>query len=140
MKLVSEPTLALFRASWCEWCQGRGPTDPHHLHHRGSGRIDVMFNLVGLCRTCHTSHHAGNPPSRPDLLELVAHREQTTVAAILDAVSYLRALGKDGQPYRGFKLSRAARKLVDAALSKPPRASRCPSRRLRPVTQNRGMK
>lgn len=40
----------------CEWCGGRS-VDVHHLDGRGPG-MDVIENLMGLCRDCHDEVHA----------------------------------------------------------------------------------
>lgn len=39
----------------CEWCGGKA-VDVHHLDGRGPG-MDIIKNLVGLCRDCHTEAH-----------------------------------------------------------------------------------
>lgn len=36
---------------------GRGEADPHHLKSRGAGGDDVEWNLIPLCRNCHTAIH-----------------------------------------------------------------------------------
>lgn len=81
MKIINLDLLAKFRAAWrCEWCGRRTPNgcDPAHVFARGmggGGQLDVIFNLVSLCRQCHQSHHDGNRPTRLNLLGLVAVRE-----------------------------------------------------------------
>ena len=43
----------------CVACGGPG-TDLHHIKSRGSGGSDEDFNLVRLCRECHSAlHHKG---------------------------------------------------------------------------------
>jgi len=39
----------------CEMC-GRKAVDVHHIDGRGEG-MDVISNLMGLCRYCHTKAH-----------------------------------------------------------------------------------
>ena len=41
----------------CEHCNQRRAVDVHHIDGRGPGK-DVIENLVGLCRECHTFAHA----------------------------------------------------------------------------------
>jgi len=40
----------------CEGCRGSGVDDVHHLTYRHIGR-EFLFELVGLCRACHTRWH-----------------------------------------------------------------------------------
>ncbi len=35
----------------------RQPADRHHIKTRGSGGTDEDFNLIALCRICHTAIH-----------------------------------------------------------------------------------
>jgi len=46
----------------CEWCEMRPVVDVNHIEPRGMGgknpRVDVIANLVGLCRVCHLSFEA----------------------------------------------------------------------------------
>lgn len=41
----------------CEWCDLRAVVDVNHVNPRGMGgknpRVDVIENLVGMCRVCH---------------------------------------------------------------------------------------
>jgi 5-methylcytosine-specific restriction endonuclease McrA len=41
----------------CEYCHAQRMTDVHHITPRGMGgknpRVDVISNLIGLCRDCH---------------------------------------------------------------------------------------
>ena len=41
----------------CEVC-GSIAIDIHHIHGRGKG-MDVIENLMALCRSCHTAAHSG---------------------------------------------------------------------------------
>lgn len=50
----------------CEGC-GKMSADVHHLDGRGPGK-DVIENLMGLCRDCHTDAHA-NPVFNKKLKE-----------------------------------------------------------------------
>lgn len=40
----------------CEKCQKKGGHDVHHIHGRGEG-MDVIENLMLLCRSCHSLYH-----------------------------------------------------------------------------------
>jgi hypothetical protein len=33
--------------------------DPHHVIYRSAGGLDVLNNLITLCRKCHDDIHAG---------------------------------------------------------------------------------
>ena len=41
----------------CEWCCHNRAVDVHHIEPRGRGgknpKVDVIENLMGLCRECH---------------------------------------------------------------------------------------
>lgn len=41
----------------CEACRERAGTDRHHIVSRGSGGPDEGWNVVQLCRFCHTHFH-----------------------------------------------------------------------------------
>ena len=94
MRITDEPLLADFRAARrCELCGKPTPSgcDPHHNWPRGIGggsRLDVRFNLISLCRECHTAVHLGKV-SRLSLLQLVGKRERMTVTEIEDAKNEL---------------------------------------------------
>lgn len=51
----------------CENCGWKRCADVHHLDGRGPGK-DVIENLMGLCRDCHTDAHA-NPVFNKKLKE-----------------------------------------------------------------------
>ncbi len=40
----------------CEKCQKKAGQDVHHIHGRGEG-MDVIENLMLLCRSCHSLYH-----------------------------------------------------------------------------------
>jgi ubiquitin C-terminal hydrolase len=44
----------------CEACGERDP-DKHHIKSRGAGGSDDEFNILYLCRHCHTEIHAIGP-------------------------------------------------------------------------------
>jgi len=44
----------------CEAC-GKPATDIHHIHGRGKGK-DAIFNLIALCRGCHSRAHGSIHP------------------------------------------------------------------------------
>lgn len=81
MIIVNEPLLATFRAATqCEVCRAKIRTglDPHHVFARGMGgghRLDVPFNLVAICRTCHTKTHLGHI-ARGVFLDIILKRER----------------------------------------------------------------
>lgn len=48
------------RDRWrCRRCESRQHLDPEHIISRSKVRLDVEWNLVTLCRTCHSMIHAG---------------------------------------------------------------------------------
>lgn len=100
MKVVDEKLLAEFRESpRCEWCNKAKPVEPHHIFSRGAGRLDIRWNLVALCRWCHSSAHSANSvnnarPKLQDLLELVARREGIKPEEIKPRVDRLRRQDK----------------------------------------------
>ena len=88
----------------CEWCGKHCVRrEPAHVVSRGIGGSDIAINLVALgssnesesasCR-CHSLSHAGQSPTRAELLELVAQREGFTVEAIEDVIAFFRNLDK----------------------------------------------
>lgn len=100
MIVINEKLLDEFRRkARCEFCgrKARGGLDAHHIYAKGMGggsRLDIRRNLVGLCRECHTSHHAGNEPLRCDLMALVATRENCLQDDIKEEVWRLRRTPK----------------------------------------------
>lgn len=46
----------------CEWCEQRAMVDVNHITPRGMGgkhkAVDVIENLVGMCRECHLEFEA----------------------------------------------------------------------------------
>lgn len=98
MKLNSEETLTLFRTQTkCSWCGHGTPRgcDPHHYFFRkgmgGWGRLDHPYNLVALCRQCHTDAHFGHI-TRHDFLAIVAAREGVLQRDILEVLGTLRRM------------------------------------------------
>lgn len=55
----------------CEGCQGM-VVDIHHIHGRGEG-MDVIENLMALCRKCHDRATTSKNYVKPDEMELI-HR------------------------------------------------------------------
>ncbi len=93
MKVIDSQLLKRVKeAVRCEWCHRPTPdgADPHHIHSRGAGRLDIRENLCSLCRWCHSSNHNGKEPTRAQLLDMVAKREGTTAEAIVEKVHRLR--------------------------------------------------
>lgn len=61
-KMPNEKLLAHVRAQKCVCCMGRGrtqttPTEVDHIKTRGSGGGDQPWNLIPLCRHCHSRRH-----------------------------------------------------------------------------------
>lgn len=53
----NEKFLADVRELNCIACGKMCPSDPHHLKSVGSGGGDDPWNVIPLCRLCHTSWH-----------------------------------------------------------------------------------
>jgi hypothetical protein len=91
--------LAEFRAkASCEWCTRwcPGEIDPHHLFGRGVGggyRLDVVINLLALCRLCHQKYHDGKI-KRKWLVTLVGRREGRAPRSIVEEIYRLRRAPK----------------------------------------------
>jgi hypothetical protein len=49
--------LAEFRKLRCMACGSLPPNDCHHIKSKGSGGGDDSFNLLTLCRVCHSNVH-----------------------------------------------------------------------------------
>lgn len=101
MTILDPYLLQKFRETLqCEWCKARGAVDPHHYWYRrgtgGGSRIDHRFNLVALCRYCHTAHHQGQWPLRIDLLAIVSAREAVTQDYIIATLLAIRNAPRRG--------------------------------------------
>lgn len=102
MRIERESTLDLFRGPrLCGYCGLPVKNcSPHHIHSKGSGRLDIKCNLIALCdaftggKNCHHEFHAGHEPTREQLLDKVSKREKTAIADIEDVVFLLRRLPK----------------------------------------------
>lgn len=111
MIIKDEKVLDLFRGPGvCEWCMRfRYSRDAAHIFARGLGgghRLDVLENLVSLCRDCHQVSHAGKSPTRKDMLALVCKREGVTYEQVLATLWKMRnatksTLTSDGQVQAG---------------------------------------
>lgn len=55
-RLESQANLDLMRRYACHVC-GVTPVDVHHIKTVGSGGGDELYNLISLCRVCHTKVH-----------------------------------------------------------------------------------
>ena len=56
-RFKSKENLALVRSQRCLVCKSNPPNEPDHLRTRGAGGGDELFNLLALCRRCHTLRH-----------------------------------------------------------------------------------
>jgi hypothetical protein len=89
--VINEALLAEFRAKpFCEVCGAPNKVglDPHHLHHKGLGggsRLDIVENLLAVCRDCHSHIHSGLA-DREHLWWLVALRQEKMVDQIKEHV------------------------------------------------------
>lgn len=80
------------RCENCNWERGR--LDVAHCYSKGAGQVDALWNTCFLCRTCHSSSHSGNTPTRDDMLAIAAKREGVAVASITAAVYWIRNLDR----------------------------------------------
>jgi len=89
----------------CECCFRPGQ-HVHHIWAKGMGgyQIDLPINQVFLCVFCHVSHHAGNAPSKLQLLGIVERREGWTSDQIEEEIYRVRQLPKGAEysPTRPF--------------------------------------
>ncbi len=107
MKIVDQRLLSELRESRaCGFCGGSLRYQPHvhHVHTRGSGRLDVRINLIPLggpgdCN-CHGKAHDGNI-SRDMLFRAIALREQTTTDQIMEALRRLRYADQEASQGEG---------------------------------------
>jgi hypothetical protein len=87
MTIIDEELLDQFRRKTrCEYCKqhSRSGCDPHHYKAKGMGggkRLDHPWNMIALCRACHSAVHDGNIP-RCSLLLIIATREGAAQDAI----------------------------------------------------------
>lgn len=106
MRIINKLLLDEFRAqAECELCgrQLRHPAEPHHIHTRGAGQLDIEVNLIALggfddCK-CHEKAQNGIIPLRC-VLAVVALRTGWTPEAIVDEVHRLRRATRDGNEPR----------------------------------------
>ena len=62
----------------CEHCERRAVVDIHHIQSKGMGgstKLDVIENLIGLCRVCHDKAHCSS----------VVNNEMEVIASDLEA-------------------------------------------------------
>lgn len=62
MSLSVELTNKVYaRDGWkCRHCKNRNGLHPHHFVYQSHQGPDLMSNLLTLCASCHTGHHAGH--------------------------------------------------------------------------------
>ena len=53
----SKENLLLIKSMMCMACHAMPPSDPAHLKSRKAGGGDQMWNLIPLCRKCHSEQH-----------------------------------------------------------------------------------
>lgn len=81
--------------------------------------MDIRINLIALCHSCHRKFHDGHE-KRDTFLEIVAKREKTTVAVIVEVTDLFRHLLKptDEELLEGLAgLSPKARELAERELT-----------------------
>ena len=96
MKVINEALLQTFREKTrCEYCLDdiRTGGDPHHLFSRGAGRIDAVWNLIALCRHCHSAFHNGSI-AKDNLVQIVSIREKVSFYSLSEMVFFVRQLYK----------------------------------------------
>ncbi len=98
MRIVRECILNVFRGSgYCGICgMATKYRVAHHLARRGSGRLDILCNLIGLCSDCHNGHHNDDDKkARDKILAIVAKREGCSSEDIQLTIFLLRRLPKN---------------------------------------------
>lgn len=99
MTITDKELLNEFRgAGPCGYC-GRQcrVREAHHVHTKGTGRLDIRINLIALggpweCR-CHRRFHDGSI-TREEMIEKVAEREGMTAEEIKNEIWRLRRMPK----------------------------------------------
>ena len=51
--------MKFLKRSPCIACHASGISDIHHVKSRGSGGKDLYWNMIPLCRFCHSLWHQG---------------------------------------------------------------------------------
>ncbi len=106
MRVVDPVMLQRCRdAKVCEYCRKPAKCDPAHIFSRGAGRLDIAVNLVALCRHDHSMSHAGEVPTKRDLLAIVANRDGCKVADIEAVINYFRKLPKGTDAHSVYELA-----------------------------------
>lgn len=105
MKIIDENLLKSWRGPrTCEYCLNPcARTEAHHLFARGSGRVDLPFNLIRLGAStpyplceCHVKIHAGEIDIE-ELLLIVDRREWMHPERIREQVQRIRRADKSCQ-------------------------------------------
>jgi len=133
--------LAEFSAAQrCEHCRKPAKCDAAHIYARGLGgghQLDIRPNVVSLCRRCHTSSHAGNEPTRQQLLAIVAERERFSVDSVEAVIAFFKQLSKGMEnasicvkAARTISISARAFWIICETLDEMPDQSRGPSKPL----------
>ena len=93
MRIVDEQMLQRFRtAPRCEICRKVKLIEPHHIHTRGAGRLDISCNLISLCRECHSC--IDNAHGKAMCLAYVAKREGHAIVDVEGVIHWFRSLPK----------------------------------------------
>ncbi len=131
MRIVNEQLLASQRGPGrCEWCgQHVAAREAHHVFKRGSGRLDVPWNLLWVGRTqpfplcpCHGDLEAGRIMQEDALLK-IAGRDGWLQPVMVRVVNALRWLPKSPRPKdiaeakRRFSLGHAETELLCETLA-----------------------
>lgn len=66
MIVLDPPLLARIRKEPCAHCYKPGPSEASHTFAKGIGgaQLDVVENILPLCRECHQAHHDGKKSPR----------------------------------------------------------------------------
>lgn len=57
MNIPTPDALEIVRGEPCCSCNAAPPSDPNHIKTRGAGGKDAEWNLIPMCRRCHSLWH-----------------------------------------------------------------------------------
>lgn len=77
MRIINKKALQEIRdLGECDVCHAPGNNDAHHIITQGSGGPDHRYNLLSVCRRCHTKIHSPFTfYTKEKQFELVSYRE-----------------------------------------------------------------